>query len=264
MYVRRDIKGAIMHKRAQILYFVTFFAVGTSAFAQEAGDKTDDAKTDATKTDAAKTDDAKPAVTLPTFDAPPEPTHEVISEAALNKQLHEVSANLDTLKEDTFTTKSRLMLLREEILQRSVGGSRVQLRHKNDMGGQYDMVQIYYAIDREPVYKLEDPDGELNALDDIVVYDRILPPGTHQLTTMYVYRGKAWGAFQYMHDYTFRVESGYDFVVEEGKSAELTVTASETGNFFTPYEERPWVAYDYQQYDVLPSEAVEGESGDAK
>ncbi len=180
---------------------------------------------------------------------------EVLTEALLDKQLHEVSTHLDTLKEDTFATKSRLLLLREEVLQRSVGGSRVQLRHKNDMGGQYTMVQLYYAIDRETVYTKLDSTGALDDLDDELVYDRILAPGTHQLTALYVYRGRAWGIFQYMKDYTFRVESGYDFVVEEGKSAELTITASEVGGAFTPYEERPGIQFDYQQYDLIPAES---------
>lgn len=175
-----------------------------------------------------------------------------ITTARLGKQIREVGTSVDTLKEDTFTTKSRLMLLREEVLQRSVSGSRIQIRHKNKMGGQYSLVQIYYAIDQQPVFVRDDSSGALNKLDDEVISDQLLSPGSHQLSVLYVYKGKPWGVFQYMNDYTFRVESGYDFTVDEGKTAELVVTAAEAGNFFTAYEKRPTVKYQYEQFDLVP------------
>lgn len=175
-----------------------------------------------------------------------------ITTARLEKQIREVGTSVDTLKEDTFTTKSRLMLLREEVLQRSVSGSRIQIRHKNKMGGQYSLIQIYYAIDQQPVFVRDDSSGALNKLDDEVISDQLLSPGSHQLSVLYVYKGKPWGVFQYMNDYTFRVESGYDFTVDEGKTAELVVTAAEAGNFFTAYEKRPTVKYQYEQFDLVP------------
>ena len=175
-----------------------------------------------------------------------------ITTARLEKQIREVGTSVDTLKEDTFTTKSRIMLLREEVLQRSVSGSRIQIRHKNKMGGQYSLVQIYYAIDQQPVFVRDDSSGALNKLDDEVISDQLLSPGSHQLSVLYVYKGKPWGVFQYMNDYTFRVESGYDFTVDEGKTAELVVTAAEAGNFFTAYEKRPTVKYQYEQFDLVP------------
>ena len=191
----------------------------------------------------------------------------VLTDAMLDKQLREVSTSVDTLKEDTFTTKSRLLLLREEVLQRSMNGSRLQIRHKNAMGGQYEMVQIYYAIDHEQIFAKHETDGSLNKIDDEILYDSLLVPGAHQLTVLYVYKGKPWGVFRYMTDYTFKVESGYDFVVDEGKAAELIVTASESGNFFTAYEERPSVSYDFKQYDLasaITSEMEAAEQGKGK
>lgn len=172
--------------------------------------------------------------------------------ARLEKQIREVGTSVDTLKEDTFTTKSRLLLLREEVLQRSVSGSRIQIRHKNEMGGQYSLVQVYYAIDQQPVFVRDDSSGALNKLDDEVISDQSLAPGAHQLSVLYVYKGRPWGVFRYMDDYTFRVESGYDFTVDEGKTAELVVTAAEAGNFFTAYEKRPTVKYSYEQFDLVP------------
>lgn len=178
---------------------------------------------------------------------------DVLTTARLDKQIKEVGTSVDTLKEDTFTTKSRLLLLREEVLQRSVSGSRLQIRHKNDMGGQYSLVQVYYAIDQQPVFVRDNASGDLNDLDDEVVSDQMIAPGSHQLTVLYVYKGKPWGVFTYMNDYTFRVESGFDFSIDEGKAAELAITAAEAGNFFTAYEKRPTVRYTYEQFDLIPA-----------
>lgn len=185
---------------------------------------------------------------------------EVLTDALLDKRLREVSTHVDTLKEDTFTTKSRLLLLREEVLQRSVSGARLQIRHKNDMGGQYELVQVYYALDNEPVFSKQDMTGALDDIEDEIIYDRMLAPGQHQLTVLYVYKGKAWGVFRYMKDYTFRVQSGYDFNVEEGKASELVVTASEKDGAFIPYEDRPSVTYNYEQFDLMPSTMLDEEA----
>ena len=187
---------------------------------------------------------------------------QILTDALLDKQLREVSTNLDTLKEDTFTTKSRLLLLREEVLQRSVSGSRLQIRHKNDMGGQYELVQIYYAIDRSPVFNKQDNSGDLDDLDDEVIYDHLVAPGAHQLNVLYIYKGKKWGIFTYMSEYTFRVESGYDFNIDEGKAAELIITANEQGGAFTPYEERPSVKFDFQQYDMIAGSVPDLDAAD--
>ena len=201
-----------------------------------------EAATDAVAADAAPAEAAEP---------------EIMTDALLDKRLREVSTHVDTLKEDTFTTKSRLLLLREEVLQRSVSGARLQIRHKNDMGGQYELVQVYYALDNEPVFSKQDMTGELDDLDDEIIYDRMLAPGQHQLTVLYVYKGKAWGVFQSMKDYTFRVQSGYDFSVDEGKASELIVTADEKEGAFIPYEDRPSVTYQYEQFDLMPGSVLD-------
>lgn len=171
---------------------------------------------------------------------------QVLTEAALNKQLHDVSVNLDSLKEDTFATKSRLLLLREEILQRSVSGSHLLIHHKDDFGGQYELTKIHYAIDRTTVFVKQNSNG-VKLDEEEVIYDEIIASGAHQLSVLYVFKGRKWGIFTYMTDYTFRVESGYDFIVDEGNAAELTIIASEEGNAFTAYEDRPTVKYEYQQ-----------------
>ncbi len=184
-------------------------------------------------------------------------------DAELVQQLHDVSANLDTLKEDTFATKSRLLLLREEILQRAVTGSHLLIHHKDDFGGQYELTQIHYAIDRTTIFTKQDSNG-IKLDEEEIIYDEIIASGAHQLSVLYVFKGKKWGIFTYMTDYTFRVESGYDFVIDDGNAAELTIVASEDGDFFTAYEDRPTVKYEYQQgeYDLLKNYKSAGDADD--
>ena len=191
------------------------------------------------------------------------PEADTLNEKTLGKTLHEVSSRVDTLKEDTFTTKSRLLLLREEVLQRSVSGSRLILRHNDEMGGQYELRSIHYLIDNKPAFvRVAEGDDVINDIDDSIVYDDSAAPGTHMLTVRYVYRGKKWGVFKYMHSYAFVVESGYSFVLEEGKSAELVITAEEKGNVFTPYEERPTVSFTFDQFNLASdAENVTQEDG---
>ena len=186
------------------------------------------------------------------------------ADAELIQHLRDVSVNLDTLKEDTFATKSRLLLLREEILQRAVTGSHLLIHHKDDFGGQYELTQIHYAVDRTTIYTKQDSDG-IKLDDKEVIYDEIISSGAHHISVLYVFKGRKWGIFTYMSDYSFRVESGYDFVIDEGNAAELTIVASEKGDFFTPYEDRPTVKYEYQQgeYDLLKNLKPADDANDA-
>lgn len=274
--------GVSMLKFAKTLAICAFALFSMNASAQEINSETEapaaepaaeaEAASEETASETAEpaeateetAENAEPSAEKTAESAPAEDVDtQILTDALLDKQLREVSTNLDTLKEDTFTTKSRLLLLREEVLQRSVSGSRLLLRHKNDMGGQYELVQVYYAIDRAPVYSKQDPSGELDSLDDEVLYDHLVAPGAHQLNVLYVYRGKKWGVFRYMADYTFKVESGYDFIIEEGKAAEIVVTAAEQGGAFTPYEQRPTVTYDFQNYDLISAEGLDTADADA-
>ena len=249
-----------MRRVAMVISLSTMFFGGSYAMAQETAveESVPQASPSSPEGEVAEPGDAAPATAEAGTGA--EVQDKVLTQALLNKQIKEVGTSVDTLKEDTFSTKSRLLLLREEVLQRAVSGARLQIRHKNAMGGQYEMVQIYYGVDQQPVYTRQDTSGALDKIDDEIVSDKMVAPGAHQLNVLYVYKGKKWGVFRYMQTYTFRVESGYDFIVDEGKSAVLTVTASEKGNAFTAYEKRPYVTYHLEQTALVSAEAVTGES----
>ena len=193
------------------------------------------------------------AGTVATTEGEFEPEDPKTDEAVLDKHLREVSNQIDTLKEDTFSTKSRLLLLREEVLRRSVTGARLILVHNNDMGRAFELVRVLYVVDRESKYLRSDSEKGLNDLNNEVVFDGIMAPGDHFLTVQYVFKGREWGIFKYMKDYTFKVESGYAFVLEEGTALEVSVTATEQGDFFTAYEQRPTMNFSTRSFELASS-----------
>ena len=248
------------HLYSITLLLAACFAVPMHALAQDAA--AEKAPTAADAPAEAQTADQK---TDSNADDPTQkgmPDAETLTQTQLNKTLHEVTTRVDTLKEDTFSTKSRLLLLREEVLQRTVSGSRLLVKHEDDMGGQYELLQIHFVIDGEPTYSRIMTNNESLDVDDEVIFDGVLAPGTHQISVKYVYRGKTWGVFSYMKDYAFNVESGYAFVIDEGKSAELTVTADEQGKWYTPYEERPSVKYKYEQFEMASEATHDAQNND--
>jgi hypothetical protein len=156
--------------------------------------------------------------------------------------MRELSSQVDELKEETFAAKSRLLLLRASVLQRSAAGSKLVVIHRDDMGAEYTPIQVLYALNRERKLSRASA-ADIRGLHEQVVIDEKIVPGNHILTVRMVYKGAPWGAFQYMDAYTFTLESTYPFTIEEGKVHEVTVRAFEQGGVFTPYEERPTIGY---------------------
>ena len=157
---------------------------------------------------------------------------------------------VDVLKEDTFATKSRLLLLRESVLRRSIAGSKLVVVHEDDLGAEFTLQQVLYGLDRIPKFQKIDTKKGLASLDGTVVIDEKIVPGSHTLVVQLVYRGNDWVVFRYMQGYTFRVRSAYTFVAEEGIAHEIIVRAYEKGDFLTPLEERPTVSFETNNYDL--------------
>jgi hypothetical protein len=163
--------------------------------------------------------------------------------------MRELSNQVEELKEETFAAKSRLLLLRASVLQRSIAGSKVLIIHKDEMGGEYIPIQVSYSLDRERKLNRINT-SDINSLDEQVIIDEKLIPGSHVLTVRMVYKGAPWGVFSYMNGYTFTLESSYVFTAEEGKAHEVTVTAFEKGGVFTPYEDRPTIGYQVKTHNL--------------
>ena len=53
-------------------------------------------------------------------------------------RLQELEDRVGAFKQDVFRSKSRLFLLREQILRRTIGGSRAAVEHVNNLGDNED------------------------------------------------------------------------------------------------------------------------------
>lgn len=162
-----------------------------------------------------------------------------------NQRLREIGNQVDTLKEDTFATKSRLLLLRESVLRRSIAGSKIVVVHENDIGAEFELVQVHYGLDRETRWSRGPvTDGSLDGMDATVVIDERLVPGAHLLSVSMVLKGRPWGIFTYMEGYTVTVQASHSFTAEEGIAHEIVVRLTENDGFFTSIEERPTITFE--------------------
>lgn len=176
------------------------------------------------------------------------------------QRLREISSKVEELKESTFNTKSRLLLLRESVLRRTIAGSQVVVIHRDSLGSQYNLVQVLYVLDRDRKLSRIDYEDNFSELNGQIVIDEKLIPGNHILTVKFVYKGAPFGIFRYMDGYTFTLESSYAFNAEEAKLHEITVESKEKGDFFTPYEERPTIQYKMQDHDINDGDSVDPSS----
>ena len=115
---------------------------------------------------------------------------------------------------------------------------------------EYELVQVFYALDREPKFGRKDDSGGLDDLDNTVVIDEKVVPGSHILTVAFILKGAQWGIFTYGDGYTYTLQASYPFTADEGKAHEIVVRGYEKGDFFTAIEDRPEIAFEATAHDL--------------
>jgi len=212
------------------------------------------------QTDGESVDAAPPSVepaTLSTPAAPPRSSGGASTsgrdsdEVNYELRLRELEDRLNELKEDIFRSKSRLFLLREQILQSEIGGSRAILTHVNSLSATYRVMRVVYSLDGEPIFTATNETSDLNT--EIEIYNGAILPGHHNLAVEFVLQGNEYGVFTYMEGYEIPVRSSYQFEVEEGQTVELTIVAEEEGGVNRPLEDRPDIRFDLRSSDTTAS-----------
>jgi hypothetical protein len=140
-------------------------------------------------------------------------------------RLNELETRVNAFKQDVFRSKSRLFLLREQVLRRTIGGSKTAIEHRNELGAQFQLVDVAYILDGNRIEissSLEDP--------RFSVFDASVLPGPHTLTVQMRFRGRnVGGAFSYMNELTLEKSANYAFTVDEGRTVALAAVAYDTG-----------------------------------
>lgn len=210
--------------------------------------------------DASAPADAAPAASAASeSDAPAAPAAPVEAERPANAassvratgagaeydlRLRELEDRMGELKEDIFRSRSRLFLLREQILQQGVRGSRVVINHLNEMSRNFDVRRVVYSLDGTMLLSASAEAVDLSRT--VPVFTGVTLPGPHNVSVEMRLRGNRRGFFSYMEGYEFTVRSSCTFIVEEGQTVKLDIALIDRGRRAESLEERPSVDCRYE------------------
>jgi hypothetical protein len=166
---------------------------------------------------------------------------------AFELKVKSLEENVNELKEKIFRTKARLLLLQETVLGGDItAGAKAVLVHRNEMGSQFVLESVSYALDGAPIFTRVDSEGDLDKKQEIEIFNGRIVPGNHAISVKLQYRGHGYGVFSYLEGYKFKVQSGYTFNAEGGKVTQIKIVGYEKGNITTDLKDRPAVKYDVE------------------
>ena len=219
-------------------------SLATPAFAQEGGD------------------------TPPTVERiPPEKGDQVLgqppteSAPAYDMKLRELEERVVGLKEKIFKSKTRLLLLREQILHSVIAEARAVIFHRNEMGSSFTLEQVLYYLDNDKIYYQDNKDGALDKKNEFEIFNGNVVPGNHLISVELVYRGNG-TLFSYIDGYLFKIRSNYTFYASKGRVTRVKVVGYERGGMTTDLEQKPYVKYEVQQFRY--SKETVGKPGEAE
>jgi hypothetical protein len=149
------------------------------------------------------------------------------------------------LKEKIFRTKARLLLLQETVLGGDLSsGARAVIFHRNEMGAQFILESVAYALDGAPIFTKVDAGGDLDKREEFEIFNGRIVPGNHQIAVRMVYRGHGYGIFSYLEGYKFKLQSNQTFNAEAGKVTTVKVVGYEKGGITSDIKDKPAIRYD--------------------
>lgn len=149
------------------------------------------------------------------------------------------------LKEKIFRTKARLLLLQETVLGGDLSsGARAVIFHRNEMGSQFVLESVAYALDGAPIFTKVDTNGDLDKREEFEIFNGRIVPGNHQIAVRMVYRGHGYGIFSYLEGYKFKLQSNQTFNAEAGKVTTVKVVGFEKGGITADIKDKPAIRYD--------------------
>ena len=183
----------------------------------------------------------------PLPDGPPAPAPaQTPGDAVHDYKLRELEEKVVDLKEKVFRSKTRLLLLKERLLNDVIAEAKVVIFHENEMGPSFTPVQVLYHLDGERIYYQDDSSKVLAEKESIEILDQNLTPGNHVLTVEMVYRGDS-AVFAYLKDYDFKLRVSYTFYATKGKVTTVRAIGYQKGDITWDLRERPSITFDVKQ-----------------
>lgn len=153
-------------------------------------------------------------------------------------RIRELETKVDDLKETVFRSKTRIVLLKETVLNGTISGSRAIVSHLNDLGGTYVLQHALYSLDGARIFNKKDKDGDLSDMTEIDLYKGAISSGTHRVSVLLELKGSGYNVFSYMDGYKFRVQDSCEFTAQEGRGVTVQVRLYEKGGALASYEDR--------------------------
>lgn len=161
-------------------------------------------------------------------------------------KLRELEEKVVTLKEKVFRSKTRLLLLKERLLNDVIAEAKVVIFHENDMGASFKPVSVLYHLDGEKIYFQDDSTKLLEDTATFEIFNQNLVPGNHVLSVEMVYRGDS-SVFAYLKDYLFKLRASYTFYATKGKITTVRAIGFQKGDITYDLRERPSITFDVKQ-----------------
>ena len=230
--------------RLKLVAAIVAVTFAIPAWAQETptADPPDDTPTAETPAEApVKTE------TLPSADSPPTPEKGEAVPPAYDIKLRELEEKLVGLKEKIFKSKTRLLLLKEQILHNVIAEARSVIIHRNEMSSAFTLEQVLYYVDNDKIYYQDNRDGVLDKNTEFEIFNGNVLPGNHTISVELVYRGNG-TLFSYIDGYLFKIRSNYTFFASKGRITRVKVVGYERGGITTDLNQKPYVRYEVQQF----------------
>lgn len=187
----------------------------------------------------------------PAAQAMPAPT----TEERYDLKLRELEEKVVTLKEKIFRSKTRLMLLKERILNDVIAEAKLVVEHQNDMGSSFKAVEVHYRLDGETLKLLDNATGNLDSDEPLEIFSGNVAPGNHSLSVEMVYQGDSI-FFTYLKDYVFKLRASYTFFATKGKITKVTSTGFLKGDITYNITDRPSIKFKVDQKSYTKDSVV--------
>ncbi|MGV3622673.1 MAG: dihydrolipoamide acetyltransferase [Archangium sp.] len=188
------------------------------------------------------------AAPAPATGAAPAPAAEgsaQTADEAFSTRVKTLEEQVVDLKEKIFRTKARLLLLQETVLGGDLSsGARAVIFHRNEMGAQFVLESVAYALDGAPIFTKVDSGGDLDKREEFEIFNGRIVPGNHQIAVRMVYRGHGYGIFSYLEGYKFKLQNNNTFNAEAGKVTTVKVKGYEKGGITADIKDKPAIGFD--------------------
>src|SRR5690554_4780727 len=153
-------------------------------------------------------------------------------------RIRELETKVDDLKETVFRSKTRIVLLKETVLNGTISGSRAIVSHLNELGSTYVLEHALYSLDGSRIFNEQNKNGSLSDQSQFDVYKGAITPGTHRISVLMELKGSGYKLFNYMDGYKFRIQDSCEFTAQEGRGVTVQVRLYEKGGALANYEDR--------------------------